>query len=257
MRRHLTICFTVTLITLAIAGTSFAIDADEIIRRHLEAKGGIDQLKALNTLQMKGKILVGDMVGELALAKRSPYFYSFILRTPRGITAHGCDGTNMWGINPRTGFRKLEGEEFERQLEQIVIEPLLGYKERGGRYEYVGIGDVDGDSCYELRYIHKTGDTVYSAFFDVHNYNMLKVESPAPKGVNEQFFEDFRDVDGYIFPFKVKVGSPAGKQTIIYDMITVNKPVPDSLFVMPDPSGVSSVAKPLPDSLRGIKPERD
>ncbi len=257
MRLRATVLAIAALTILAFVETSLAMDADEIISRHLEAKGGVEKLRALKTLQMKGQFMSGSMVGEIQMAKRAPASYFFMAKTPRGISTQGCDGEHMWSTNPNTGFHKHEGDDFKKRLDQIVIEPLLGYKERGGRFEYIGTGDVRGDSCYKLLYIDAMGDTAYTAFFDVHNYHMLKVETSTPQGITEQFFEDLRDVDGYLFPFKLKMSSGDRKQTIAYDEITVNKPVPDSVFIMPDASTVPSVAKPMPDSLRDIPPERD
>jgi len=256
MHRYTAILATAALVVFLLAGTLFAIDADEIIKRHLEAKGGIEKLKAMKSVYMKGKFIQNDVVGEVELAKRAPHFFSLVIKTPRGVMSQGCDGENMWSTNPRTGFHKIEGEEFDKRLSQTVMEPLLDFKEHGGRYEYIGIEDVRGDSCYKLLFIQKTGDSTFS-FIDLHTYQMVKTETNTPGGLAEQFYEDFRDIDGYVFPFSVKVGSSLGKRAIIYDTIAVNEPVSDSFFVMPDPKSVPSVAQPLPDSVRRIAPQRD
>ena len=256
MRKYTTI-FTVAAVALfTLTGTLLAIDADEIVKRNLEAKGGIDKLKTMKTLYMKGKYIMQDMVGQIEVARKAPYSLSLTVTTAKGNMSQGCDGKNMWTTNPRTGFHKIEGEDFEKRLDQTLMEPLLGFKERGGSYKYVGIGDVHGDSCYKMLFIQKTGDSTYS-FFDIHTYQMVKTEANTPRGVAEQFFEDFREIDGYVFPFSVKVGSSMGNRKIEYDTIAVNQPVSDFFFIMPDPKSVPSIAKPLPDSVRGKPVQRD
>jgi hypothetical protein len=256
MRKYTTIFAIVAVTLFTFTGTLLAIDADEIVKRNLEAKGGIDKLKAMKTLYMKGKFIVQDMVGQIEVAKKAPSFMSFRATTARGTMSQGCDGEKMWVTNPRTGFRILEGEDFEKGLAQTLMEPLLGFKERGGSYKYVGIGDVRGDSCYKVLLVQKSGDSTYS-FFDIHTYRMVKTEANTPRGLAEQFFEDFREVDGFVYPFSVKVGTTSGKRKIEYDTIAVNRPVSDSFFVMPDPKSVPSIAKPLPDSARGKPIQRD
>lgn len=256
MRKYITIFAIAAVALFTFTGTLLAIDADEIVKRNLEAKGGIEKLKAMKTLYMKGKYIVQNHVGQIEVAKKAPYFFSLTITTSRGKMTQGCDGENMWTTNPRTGFHKIEGEDFEKRLDQTVMEPLLDFKERGGSYKYVGIGDVRGDSCYKVLFIQNTGDSTYS-FFDIHTYQMVKTEVNTPRGLAEQFFEDFREIDGFVFPFSVKVGTSAGKRKIEYDTIAVNQPVSDSFFVMPDPKSIPSIAKPLPDSARGKPIRRD
>ena len=252
MRKYTTIFAVAAIALFTLTGTSLAIDADEIVKRNLEAKGGIEKLKAMKTLYMKGKYIVQDMVGQIEVAKKAPSLLSFTLTTTRGKMTQGSDGEKMWTTNPRTGFRLLEGEDFKKGLDQVLMEPLLGFKERGGSCAYVGIGDVRGDSCYKVLFIQRSGDSTYS-FFDIHTYRMVKVEANTPRGPAEQFFEDFREVDGFVYPFSVNVGTSGGDRKIEYDTIAVNRPISDSLFVMPDPKSVPSMAKPLPDLLCGPK----
>jgi outer membrane lipoprotein-sorting protein len=250
MRKYATIFAIVVLVLFTFTGTLLAIDADEIVRKNLEAKGGIDKLKAMKTLYMKGKYTAENMVGQIELAKKAPNLLSFTVTTPMGKMTQGCDGEKMWATNPRTGFRMLDGEDFKKGQDQTLMEPLLGFKERGGAYEYVGIGDVNGDSCYKMLFVQNSGDSTYS-YFDIHTFQMVKTEANTPRGLAEQFFEDFREIDGFVFPFSVKVGTTMGERKIEYDTIAVNQPVSDSFFVMPDPKSVPSIAKPLPDSARG------
>jgi hypothetical protein len=256
MKRSTAVCAVTAFAVLAFSGSLFAIDADEIVRRHLEAKGGIEKLKSMKSLYMKGKVITGDMAGEVEVAKRAPHFHFQAIRTPRGSWTEGYDGENMWNTNPRTGFHMIDDENRERYLIKTVMEPLLNFEESGGRYEYVGTADVRGDSCYKLLFVQSTGDSTYS-LFSMDTYLQVKTEVNTPGGLAEQFFEDFRRVDGYMFPFVVMIGTSRGKRTITYDTIAVNQPVSDSFFVMPDPTTVPSIAKPLPDSARGRVPERE
>lgn len=255
MRKSATVLAVMTLIGFILAPTTYAIDADEVIAKHLEAKGGVEKLKALKTIHKNGSMSMESMTGTVEEYRRAPHSMYLKFDTPRGVLSQGCNGKEMWSTNPMTGLRKFEGEEMQKRLDQTLIEPLIGYQERGGKVEYMGIHDVNGDSCHKLLFIQSTGDSTYS-YFGVDNYHQIMTEVITPQGAAHQYFDDYRMIDGYLFNFIIRIETPMGKRKITYDLIAVNKPVPDSVFVMPEATSVESAAQPLPDSVRNKPPQR-
>ena len=252
MRKLAIILTLAAFLALAFSVTLLAVDADGIVSKYLKARGGVKKLEALKTVHMKGKIFAGSMTGDIEITNKTPNLHVLKIALPMITVTEGCDGKNVWSFNSMTGLKKYEGEELQKRLEQTRIEPLLGFKDRGGKYELLGIEPVKGDSCYKMLFIQGTGDTTYS-YFDVNTYHMLKTEAISPEGRSEQYFEDYKDIDGYVFPFKMKTIAGPQRMIITFDEITVNKPVADSLFVMPDSASVPLPRmRPLPDSVRNM-----
>jgi len=248
MKKATAVTALVFFLALAFSVVLIAADADEIFNKHVDAMGGIKKLEALESLKMSGKINMGGMTGDIVITKKAPNFHLLQITSPMFEVKEGCDGENVWSVSPM-GFKKYEGEELEKRLEQMLIEPLVGLKERGGKYEFVAEEPVKGVDCYKMLYMQKTGDTTYS-FYDKDTYYMVKTEVTTPEGAVEQFFEDFKTIDGYVYPFKLRTVTAQGRMMVTFDSITVNQKIDESLFAMPDSASVPSRMQPLPDSVK-------
>ncbi|MFH1893580.1 MAG: hypothetical protein ABIK83_12970 [Candidatus Zixiibacteriota bacterium] len=248
MKKATTGTVLVFFLTLAFSVILIAADADEIFNKHIEAMGGMKKLEALESLKMSGKINMGGMTGDIVITKKAPNFHLLQITSPMFEVNEGCDGKNVWSTSPM-GFKTYDGVELEKRLEQTRIEPLVGFKERGGKYEFVAEEPVKGVDCYKMLYMQSTGDTTYT-YYDKDTYYMVKTEVDTPEGPVEQFFEDFKTIDGYVYPFKLRTVSAQGRMMVTFDSIAVNQKVDESLFVMPDSASVPTRMKPVPDSLK-------
>ncbi len=248
MKRQISV---LTVILLVISSASlWAITADEVIDRHIEAKGGLDKLKQLKTVAMKGKMIMGSLSGTMETYQKAPNLRFLRVSLQNGMTyQEGCDGKNIWSLGPM-GFKTFQGKQLEERLEQSQIDPLLGFTERGGKYEYIGVDSMNGIKCHKIRFIQGSSDTTFS-FFDTKNYHMIKAEVETPRGVSEQLFDEFRMVDGILFPFQIRSLTGTARTKVTFSEIIVNQPIPDSFFVMPDSTLIPPRMIPLPDSLRG------
>jgi len=249
MRNATAILLFVSMILCLNTNAIVAEDANSIVAKHLEAKGGVENLKAVKTLTKIGKVNANGMTGNIELYQRAP-LQRFLRLQIMGLTVReGCDGEHIWSVTPN-GFKLFEGEEREKRLDQSRIEPLIGYKERGGEFEYVGEDSVKGVMCHKLLFIEPTGDSVY-AFIAKDSYQMLKSMVPTPQGNMEQYWDNFREVDGVVFPFLMWSSSPTGSMKFEFTEIQVNTELSDTLFIMPDSTKIKPRMIPLPDSLRG------
>jgi hypothetical protein len=101
-----------------IALNSTAQTADELVAKNLQAKGGVDKIKAINSVRMTGNFDAGGFkatVGELS--KRPDMVKeSFTLQGMTQIQAY--DGSSGWQISPFGGRKDPEmlGEDDVRGL---------------------------------------------------------------------------------------------------------------------------------------------
>jgi len=255
MRRLAIISLLSILTAICFSTALYAITADEVVQKHIEAKGGLDKLKALETVHMKGTMMMSGMQGQFEIWNKAPYYHAMHVKVQGMTIQDGCNGKEVWNVSPM-GLKKYEGEDLKQRLEQARIEPLLGFKDRGGSWELIGEEPVKGQNAYKLLFTLETGDTTYS-FFDAETFYMIKTSVPTPAGNIDQHFKDFMTVDGYVFPGSITSSSQQGRVMIKMNEIEVNVPVADSLFVMPNPDDVPSAMKPLPDSIRNQKPKTD
>ena len=150
-------------IFLASAVAAFPPTADELVQKNIQAKGGLDKIKALNSVRMTGKLDAGGgIVGIVTQENKRPSRLreTFTLQGMTQVQAY--DGETGWQIQPFGGHKEpaLMGED---DLRDLLIDsdfdgPLVNYQEKGNNVEFLGHDVVDGDDALRLKVTLKNGD---------------------------------------------------------------------------------------------------
>src|SRR4051812_8478088 len=130
--------------------------ADELIAKNIQAKGGMEKIKAIKSVRQIGKFDLGG--GFRAAAVQENERPNLLRQTfsIQGMTAvQAYDGSTGWQIQPFQGHKdpELMGEDDLRdmQLEADFDNPLVDYKEKGNTVEFLGHDMVDGDDALRLK----------------------------------------------------------------------------------------------------------
>jgi outer membrane lipoprotein-sorting protein len=241
--------FAWALLAGLMAAAAAAQTVDELIAKHLEALGGKDKIKSVNTLRMSGKMMMGaghmggqSMEAPITLEKARPNKMrrDFTIQGMTGSMAF--DGQNGWAVMPFMGKNEpepLAGDDL-KQLEDAADfdGALVDFKEKGHQVELVGKEDLDGSPVYKLKVTKKNGEVEYH-YLDADQYLEVKVEGKRKTHGQEvegaTTLGNYKEVSGLMFPFSVEIsqqGGPGGT-TITFDKIEVNPDVPASRFDMP------------------------
>jgi outer membrane lipoprotein-sorting protein len=236
-----------TFAWLLVAGLASAAaqaqTADEIINKHIEARGGKDKIKAVQTERITGKMVLGQGMEApvtMEMARPNKMRMEFTLQGMTGIQAY--DGSSGWSVMPfmgKTDPEKMSDEEVKQAEDQADMDgPLIDYKEKGHQVEYVGKEDVEGTPAYKLKVTKKNGDVV-NVYIDADSYMDIretgKVKARGQEIENQTTYGDFKKVDGLVFPFSIEQkpqGAPAGMMLTI-SKVEVNPTVDASRFAMP------------------------
>src|SRR5437868_8337074 len=188
--------------------------AEELVAKNLEAKGGVDKIKAIKPYKFSGKYQQGSFSAQVAQVAKAPDYIRemFIVQGMTQVQAY--DGKTGWQISPFQGRRDPEmlGEDDLRDISEDAdfYGPLVDYKEKGNAVEYLGHDTVDGDDVYRLKVTLKNGDIVYY-YLDPETYLEIRVESEhfIRGAVQESFTEmgSYKLVDGVYYPFSLSTGS--------------------------------------------------
>jgi hypothetical protein len=209
--------------------------ADELVNKNIEAKGGMDKIKAVHSIRMTGKLNAGD--GFVAAVGQENLRPNLVRETVslQGMTAvTAYDGTTGWQIQPFEGHKdpELMGEDDLRDLllDADFDGPLVDYKEKGNTVEYMGHDVVDGDDALRLKVTLKNGDIIYY-FLDPDTYLEIRkeVQQFIRGSIHEKVLEmgSYKPVAGVMFPYSISQGSktnPAENTTTI-EKIEVNVPI--------------------------------
>ena len=239
-----------------LAPAASAQTADDIINKSIAARGGLDKLKAIQTVRMSGKMTVGPgFEAPLVMEMKRPNSMkmAFTLQGLTGIQAY--DGKSGWVVMPFTGKKDPEAmsaDDMKEVADQADIDgPLIDYKAKGNTVELLGKESVEGTDAYKIKVTLKSG-TVRTLFIDADSYLEIRGEGKRMVRGTEMEYEgtigDYKAVDGVMFPFSIENGVKGHpeKQKITFDKIELNPALAADLFTMPakaDSTATAGAAK--------------
>jgi outer membrane lipoprotein-sorting protein len=218
--------------------------AEEIVKKALDARGGVDKLKAVQSERITGRISFSQGVeGAFVVELKRP------LKMHVEITIEGqkvirvYDGKSSgWTINPfaeTKDVQPLSSEELKNISDEADFDgPLMDYKAKGNQIELAGKEKLDDKPVYRLKLTSKNGDVRFY-FFDASTFLLLKWQGIHKTGDQElpweSFFSDFHEVQGLKYPFRIDQGSPGTeiKQTLTTEKIEIDPQIDDSHFAKP------------------------
>ncbi len=223
---------------------ALAQTADELVNKNIEAKGGLEKIKAVKSVRMSGKtVLPGGFVAATGQENMRPNLLreTFSLQGMTAVQAY--DGSTGWQIQPFGGKKdpQFMGEDDLRDLiiDSDIDGPLVDYKAKGNTVEFMGHDVVDGDDALRLKVTLKNGDIVYY-FLDPDTYLEIRKETQefirGSVRDNASEMGSYKPVAGVMYPFSVSTGprnDPSQWQTTTMDKIEVNVPLQSSDFAVP------------------------
>lgn len=217
---------------------------DELVAKNVEAKGGADALRALQSLRLTGKLLVND--GQIQLAYVETRKRPGEIRTEatlQGMTAiEAYDGAQGWKISPFQGRKdpeKMSADDAKSLTEDAEIEgPLVDWKSKGSTVEYLGTEDVDGTEAHKLKVVRKNGDVTFVYLDPDHFLEIRSVTQRIEHGAQietEKDVGDYEKIAGVFIPFAHESGrkGSSDKQKIVIEKAEPNIPVDDAIFHFP------------------------
>ena len=232
-------------VLLTAASSAFAITADELAAKNVAAKGGADKIAALKSLRLTGKILVnGDTLQLGYVTTIQPPDSARIEATLQGLTlVQAYDGKEGWKINPFQGRKdpeKMSADDAKDLSEDAAdfMGPLVDWKAKGYKLDYLGTEDVDGTDAHKLRVTRSNGDITY-VFLDPDYYLEIRtlsrrIEHGVPKETVTDF-GDYEKVNGVYIAFSQVSGAngSSDRQKVQFDKAEANTPLDGSVFSFP------------------------
>jgi len=234
----------------------FAQTADELVAKNLQAKGGVDKIKAIKSIRMTGQFDASGFKATIGQEQKRPEMVRETF-TDQGMTQiQAYDGSSGWQISPFGGRRDPEmlGEDDVRGLAEDADfdGPLVDAAAKGNKIEYMGHDQVDGDDAYKLKVTLKNGDIFYY-YLEPDTYIEIQVEKQQfiRGSVRESVtaLGSYKPVNGVMYPFSIENGpknNPEARGKITVTKIEANVPIEDSDFKMPAAPAAPAAAKPTP-----------
>jgi len=214
---------------------------DELIKKNLDAKGGLQKIKAVKSIKVTAKAIQQGLEIPLIIQQKRPNLVRMDVTFQGKSQTMAYDGQGGWKTDPFQGSpdpEKIAGDDLKEAEEQADIDgPMVDYKEKGHKVELVGKEDMEGTAVYHLKLTLKNGD-VRNIFIDADNYLELKVnlkrKTPGGEVEIDQYVGNYKPVNGMMFAFSIetKVKGQTVSQIVI-EKVEIDPPIDDALFKMP------------------------
>lgn len=226
-----------------LATSAFAQTADDIIAKYIKTVGGMERIASIKSLRRTGKFIGGGGFEARVLQEnRRPQMVreEFALQGMTGINA--WDGKSGWKIEPWDG--KKDPEALGEAEQKEIIEdsdfdgPLINYRQKGNKVEYIGREPVEGTDAYKLKVTHPNGDVQFYSM-DIDYFVPIKIETRRMIRGAEREFEtslgDYKEVNGWYLPFSIEsnVKGSTNRQKVAYEKIEANVALSDDRFARP------------------------
>lgn len=223
----------ITIAFILFSASSRAQTADEIINKHLEARGGADKLRALQSMIMEGSMNQGGTDVQMK------FYYVNNKAIKVEFTAVGKSGYNIvtstegWLFNPFIGHSAavaMTAEELKDAQSQLDMQgPLLDYKAKGHKVEYLGKESVQGEEFYKIKLTRASGKIV--TYYINKDYLVTKsVTTAFSQGSEQEVTQEYSDYrktpEGYMVAFK----RTSSTNEISFDKVEINPKIDDTVF---------------------------
>ncbi len=228
---------------------------DDIIQKNLEARGGLDKIKAIKTTKLNGKMILGDFEMRIMMWHQKPNMMKMVSLIGDKKITFAFDGQIAWQISPLTGGedpQEVTGEQAEMVKENADMfdEPFIDYKKKGFKIELVGKEDMEGTEVYKLKLTKKSNQEIFY-FIDSEAYIELKTQmirkTADGQEMNiETYFGEFKEVNGVMYPHSMKIkANGADRGNIVLESIETNVQLDENFFKMPPKKTAAPAKEPV------------
>ena len=226
--------FFLLLAAIATVGFTYAQTVDEIVAKHVEAIGGLEAWKKVNSRVTTGTIKIqGAEIGVSQTVLNGK-------GSRQDITAMGMNGYQIvtpsagWNFMPFQGQKAPEpitADDLKEAQDELDIQgSLVDYKTKGHTVEYLGTDDVEGVDALKLKETLKSGK-VETIFLDPKTYYIIRVIAKQKANGKEvdvtTNLSNYQKLpEGIMVPWSI--GLPFGEMVI--SKVEINKPVDENIF---------------------------
>jgi hypothetical protein len=209
--------------------------AQEIVRRYIDARGGLEKLRAIRTLVLKGPPRANGRPGRQMLRAR-PFYLN--------VGAEGNDGApweayDEFGLRPRVTDAPGAALRHTAYFDDALVMSL----EPGWTLELTGTERIGDRETWRLRVTYPDG-FVTESFVDKATWLVVARRATAPvhafgaSVTGQAIVGDYRPVAGVLFPFSLReVDLATGEQmdAFTWQTIEANVPLDYAVFSPPPP----------------------
>jgi hypothetical protein len=219
---------------------------DQIVGRHIEARGGYQKLKAIQTIRTTRTVTTAFSDLRVIVYRKRPNLHRLeqgplkgtAALIPRAVNADGAWDTGAGGkVTMRTPALAAETRDLEGDFDGLLVD----WKEKGHSLTFHGAEKLPAGRAYKLT-VKTKGGAERIIYLDAATYLERRQVGVLNLPDGRRFdvvidFDNYRDVDGVKFPYDIteeRTGTEPVQSLVTYtEKIELNVPMDDALFAPP------------------------
>ena len=213
--------------------TPTGISVESVLNKYIDAIGGIDKVEEVNAVSMLAEAEVQGMKLQMVSIQAKPnkmvQMMMMMGNTMMKMVFDGEKGSvSQQGMN-----NPLPESEVEKLVQATLPFEELGWL-NDDNVTFSSVDEEDGKTLHVLE-VSKNSFVAYDAETGLkYKQTDMATMPDGSKMPQSTYFEDYREVNGVLFPYLVK--TPIGPQSLDFNVIniSINPQVSDSDFIIED-----------------------
>ncbi len=230
----------------AVGGAATDLTVDQILARHIEARGGAQAWRDIHTMAWTGHIDSGpgrvNGVPFLLMFQR-PNATHFEVMVQNQKSLRVFDGSAGWKLRPKDQggpeWQDYSSDEVRSAQDAAGLDgPLLDHRDKGIKVALRGTGTVEGQKAYRLEVALPSGqirtDWIDSKSFLELKYQRVARDAAGHAGNVSVYLRDYQKVQGLVLPMTIETAKDGGDpEKMRIERIALNPDLPGNAFSRP------------------------
>lgn len=209
---------------------------EEVIKYHIEAKGGIEKWQELKSFVMQCNSEMRGAEFPVKITIKQNFGFRFDMQ----IMGMDCymvigpkGGFSFFPIQGQSEPSSMPDDQYKSMKEKMDIQgDFINYEEKGTKFVLEEREKVDDQECYVLNCIRKDASQV-KYYINSKTYLVVKeIQKTTVEGEEKDIsikYGDYKNIDGYVLPMSMT--NPMGGDMKIEKYI-INSDISDNMFIV-------------------------
>ena len=212
---------------------------DEIIRKYLDARGGLPKLNAIRSIYMEGsRALMGTQIPvKVTIVQNKLYRNDFEINNNQGYSI--ITPAEGWAFIPSRSSQAEPVPPEQVLAMQLLLDitgPMVDYKMKGHKAELQGKEFIDGKEAYKIRMTLQNNKEIWY-YIDKETSLLVQSKHTYTDDASQEIittYSDYKLFDDVLFPQTISnPGNDIMSGTTTFDTIVINKPIDESAYKLP------------------------
>lgn len=209
------------------------LTAEDVITSYIEAVGGKDAIQKLDNVSMDMTFNAMGMALDMDIIKsKDGKYYEVIMMQGNPITKKVVNGDNVVMYQQGQNIPLSDKDREEVIIDGLII-PESHYSDMEVTTELAGAHTVEGKKAYAIKVTYPQGGET-TMYFDANTGLKLKsekvLESPQGETMSTVLFNDYKEVDGIMFPHELNISAGPQNFKATVNEIKTNSDIDESVF---------------------------